>query len=69
MQAVGYKEPIAFLSGQIDQPNMHQQIVFHTRQFVRRQEMWLRSLPEVKRIEIPDDQSLSQASDSILSLA
>lgn len=69
MQAVGYKEPIAFLSGEIDQPNMQQQIVFHTRQFVRRQEMWLRSLDEVKRVGIANENSLTKAADEILSLA
>ncbi len=67
-QAVGYKEPIAYLKGEISKAQMNEQVVFHTRQFVRRQEMWLRSLQEVQSIKIDCKASLATASHRILSL-
>jgi tRNA dimethylallyltransferase len=66
MQAVGYKEPMAFLSGMIDAKEMINQIISHTRQFVRRQEMWFRSLPEIHRIEVTDETQLTTAPQRIL---
>lgn len=51
-QAVGYKEPLEFLAGKIPFTTMQEQIVIHTRQFVRRQEIWFRSMPSLQRIEM-----------------
>ncbi len=65
-QAVGYKEPIAFLSGKISRQDMEQQILFHTRQFVRRQEIWLRSLKEIPRLDIEKEDDLEGIADRIL---
>ncbi len=69
MQAVGYKEPIAFLAGAMSEQEMHQQIIYHTRQFVRRQEMWLRSLEEVKRVPIQCEEDLSSSANYVLNQA
>lgn len=67
-QAVGYKEPIAFLAGKLSFPAMQEQIVIHTRQFVRRQEIWFRSMPSLQRIEMSPSatsQNLQNAIDAI----
>jgi tRNA dimethylallyltransferase len=64
-QAVGYKEPIEFMSGHIDQARMVDQVKAHTRQFVRRQEIWFRSMPMIGRIAIENDSDLSHAATRI----
>ncbi len=65
-QAVGYKEPIEYLAGQLDRAMMIDQVKAHTRQFVRRQEIWFRSMPEFQRIVIDDERDLQAAPDRIL---
>lgn len=69
MQAVGYKEPIQYLKGHQSLEETIQQVIIHTRQFVRRQEMWFRSLSEIRRIEIRDESDLKTVADRILSQA
>jgi tRNA dimethylallyltransferase len=69
MQAVGYKEPMAYLRGECSLAATVEQVIFHTRQFVRRQEIWFRSLPEIRRIEIQNEQHLHDAADRILASA
>lgn len=64
-QAVGYKEPMAYLQGQLAYAEMRNQILFHTRQFVRRQEIWFRSLPELERLAIDDGRSPRKIAESI----
>lgn len=64
-QAVGYKEPIEFLSGVIDQAMMVEQVKAHTRQFVRRQEIWFRSMPNLQRLVIEEDSQISSLADFI----
>lgn len=67
-QAVGYKEPIEFLAGKIPFTTMQEQIVIHTRQFVRRQEIWFRSMPSLHRIGMyasTTDQDITKAIDII----
>ncbi len=66
MQAVGYKEPIAYLHGEMGESEMTQQIIFHTRQFVRRQEMWLRSLEEVRKVEINNERDLKNVAQVVI---
>jgi len=66
-QAVGYKEPLAHLAGSIDRTTMMDQVTAHTRQFVRRQEIWFRSMPGVQRILIEDSSPLATASERIAS--
>jgi tRNA dimethylallyltransferase len=62
-QAVGYKEPIEFLEGLVDKPSMIERVKAHTRQFVRRQEIWFRSMPSIHRLVIQNDQDLATAAD------
>jgi tRNA dimethylallyltransferase len=66
-QAVGYKEPIEFLEGAISEKEMVEQVKSHTRQFVRRQEIWFRSMPSMTRIEVHDERDLLVVADKILS--
>ncbi|MFM2217223.1 MAG: tRNA dimethylallyltransferase [Planctomycetota bacterium] len=66
-QAVGYKEPLQYLAGELDYKSMKELITIHTRQFVRRQEIWFRSMPTIERIEMTDSSSLASAVDTICS--
>jgi tRNA dimethylallyltransferase len=66
-QAVGYKEPLEFLSGGISYEEMEDQITAHTRQFVRRQEIWFRSMPGMQRIDLSEASPLSGVKQQILS--
>lgn len=65
-QAVGYKEVIEFLNGVIDREEAIRQVQAHTRQFVRRQEIWFRSLTENRRQTVTDETDLDSLVDSIL---
>lgn len=69
MQAVGYKEPIDFLKGRRSLAETLELVIIHTRQFVRRQEIWFRSLPEIRRVPIADQADLVNATERILSSA
>ena len=60
-QAVGYKEPIEFLNGVIDQAMMVEQVKAHTRQFVRR----FRSMPNLERLEIAEDSQIARLAERI----
>lgn len=64
-QAVGYKEPIEFLNGLIDQAMMIEQVKAHTRQFVRRQEIWFRSMPNLERLPVDSDEQFGALADQI----
>ena len=66
MQAVGYKEPIEYLHGRATLAETVEQVLIHTRQFVRRQEIWFRSIDEVRRISISRSGDLSKITEEIL---
>lgn len=51
-QAVGYREAIAHLRGEIPLRECVDQIKFASHQFARRQEIWFRGLSECRRIEM-----------------
>jgi tRNA dimethylallyltransferase len=69
MQAVGYKEPIDYLQGKRSLAETLELVIIHTRQFVRRQEIWFRSLPEIRRIPVADEMGLANVSERILASA
>ncbi len=69
MQAVGYKEPIDYLQGKRSLAETLELVIIHTRQFVRRQEIWFRSLPEIRRIPVADEMDLAKVSERILASA
>jgi len=64
-QAVGYKEPMEFLKGAVNQKEMVEQVKAHTRQFVRRQEIWFRSMPSIERVPIKSEGDLENAATLI----
>ncbi|XZE36797.1 tRNA (adenosine(37)-N6)-dimethylallyltransferase MiaA [Pirellulaceae bacterium SH501] len=64
-QAVGYKEPIEFLNGLIDQAMMIEQVKAHTRQFVRRQEIWFRSMPNLTKLPLQTEADLKEVAHQI----
>ncbi len=66
-QAVGYKEPLAFLAGEMDQKTMVEKVKAHTRQFVRRQEIWFRSMLGIHAIAVHDESDLTEAPQRIVS--
>ncbi len=51
-QGVGYREVLELIAGKWTLDQCKEQIVFHTRKLVRRQETWFRSFAEIKRIEM-----------------
>ena len=65
-QAVGYKEPMEFLKGSVNQKQMIEQVKAHTRQFVRRQEIWFRSMPSIQRIPVACEMDLDRAASAVL---
>ena len=65
-QAVGYKEPMEFLKGSVNQKQMVEQVKAHTRQFVRRQEIWFRSMPSIQRIPVACELDLDRAALVVL---
>ena len=67
-QAVGYKEPMAFLSGALKEKEMVEQVKAHTRQFVRRQEIWFRSMPNIQRVPIAMESDLHHAAKIIATM-
>lgn len=61
-QAVGYREVIAHLAGQVDLSTTIELVKRHTRQFAKRQLTWFRSLPECRWIAVKppfDPQSIA----------
>jgi len=68
MQAVGYKEPIEYLSGRSTLAETIERVLVHTRQFVRRQEIWFRSIDEIRRVPVANAGDLTRAADEILEI-
>ena len=54
-QALGYKEILAMLDGQMSQDEAIAAIITHTRQFAVRQERWFRRDPRVRWIDVEHD--------------
>lgn len=67
-QAVGYKEPLSHLEGAITHEQMIDQVKAHTRQFVRRQEIWFRSMPGLAPIAVASDSQLETAAADLASM-
>ncbi len=64
--AVGYREVLALLRGELDLPATIEAVIAHTRQLARRQETWLRSLQGLHRLEVSQDAELEQLPARIL---
>jgi len=51
MRAVGYRQVWQFLDGELDRAQMRERAVAATRQFAKRQLTWLRSFPNLLRLD------------------
>jgi tRNA dimethylallyltransferase len=51
MRAVGYRQVWEFLEGEIDEATMRARAVTATRQLAKRQLTWLRSFPDLLRLD------------------
>jgi tRNA dimethylallyltransferase len=64
-QAVGYREALAYLSGEYDQNEMVSRIKVRTRRFAKRQGTWFRSLSECRFVDLTGDTDPSVIAESI----
>ncbi len=60
MQAIGYKETISFLKGEIDKWRMEELIKQHSRNYAKRQMTFLRSLNDVAIVDVSDYKKAKQ---------
>lgn len=61
MQAIGYKEVVAHLQGQLDQQEMEETIKRNTRRFAKRQLTWFRKEPEMRWVAYPQNSATIQS--------
>ena len=66
MRAVGYRQVLEYLEGQTDQPTMRERAIAATRQLAKRQMTWLRSLPELVRLDAGGPQGAAVALQLLL---
>jgi tRNA dimethylallyltransferase len=62
-QAVGYREALAFLAGEINDDEMRTQMKVRTRRFAKRQGTWFRSLSECRFVDVagePDAEAIAE---------
>jgi tRNA dimethylallyltransferase len=52
IQALGYREVLAHLAGELDQDELRERIALRTRQFARRQRTWLRRFDELHWVDV-----------------
>jgi tRNA dimethylallyltransferase len=67
-QAVGYREAIQHLRGEIDLTETIQRVKTRTHQFARRQETWFRSLSECRRVPLSEGVSPRAVAEQILEM-
>ncbi|WP_164103847.1 tRNA (adenosine(37)-N6)-dimethylallyltransferase MiaA [Candidatus Laterigemmans baculatus] len=65
-QAVGYREVLEHLAGRATLAETVAAVKLHTRQLAKRQETWLRSLSEVRFIDIAADEPAQSIAERIL---
>ena len=66
MRAVGYRQVWAFLEGETTEDAMREQAIAATRQLAKRQITWLRSFPDLLRLDAGDLEGTAVALDSLL---
>jgi tRNA dimethylallyltransferase len=67
-QAVGYREVLSHLRGEISLPETQRRVKVRTHQFARRQETWFRSLSECRRIEMDGVGNPAEVAEKLLEL-
>ena len=68
-QAVGYREVLEHLRGEIDHPTMVERIKTRTRRFAKRQGTWFRSLSECRFVEIQGETDAGEVAERIAAAA
>lgn len=66
MQAVGYKEVMRYLSGEIDITNCIQEVKKNTRRLAKKQLTWFKADPRIKWIRIDNYDSILSLKEDIL---
>ena len=66
MRAVGYRQAWSYLEGQISEAAMREQAITATRQLAKRQMTWLRSFPDLLRLDAGRLESAAVAVDLLL---
>ena len=66
LQAVGYREVLAYVNGELELPETIDSVKARTRQFARRQETWFRSLSECQPVPLSQEDSAENAAEKIL---
>jgi tRNA dimethylallyltransferase len=64
-QAVGYREALAYLSGEYDRDEMIARIKARTRRFAKRQGTWFRSLAECRFVDISGEVNAAAVAEQI----
>jgi tRNA dimethylallyltransferase len=68
-QAVGYRETLAYLSGECDHEEMVARIKARTRRFAKRQGTWFRSLSECRFVDIVGDVDANDLVERIVKMS
>ena len=64
-QAVGYREALALLAGDIDLATMSERIKARTRRFAKRQGTWFRSLSECRFVDLAEEVNAARVANEI----
>jgi tRNA dimethylallyltransferase len=64
-QAVGYREVLAYMTGEYDHDEMVARITARTRRFAKRQGTWFRSLSECRFVDIAGDADVAAVAKEI----
>jgi tRNA dimethylallyltransferase len=67
-QAVGYREVLQHLRGEISAEELPELIKAHTRQFARRQEIWFRGLAELRGLTVAPDIPFERLLDELVEI-
>ncbi len=65
LQAIGYRQIVAWLGGELPDAELEEKIVVATRQYAKRQRTWFRHIPTLARGE-PEDAAILQEIDNLL---
>ncbi|MGR3318284.1 MAG: tRNA (adenosine(37)-N6)-dimethylallyltransferase MiaA [Candidatus Anammoxibacter sp.] len=68
-QALGYKEVIDFLNGDLEMDELVNLIQTRTRQFAKRQHTWFRNLQECRPIDVTGNENPAEVAQRILEIA
>ena len=67
-QALGYKEIIQYLDGELTLDEVKDMVKLSTRRFAKRQMTWFRSFPNVQWIEADEHEGPESISEEIITL-